>query len=1008
MKTIRICVGCGKPLPSDAPGGLCPECLLKSNVPTTPVTAGSSPARPRAVPVPGEMFGKYRIERMLGQGGMGEVYEAEHIESGRRVALKAMGHTLGSEQDRKRFLREGRLAAAVNHPNVVYVFGSEEIESVPVIAMELVQGGTLRERLKSEGRLAISEAVEATLQIIAGLEAASDAGVLHRDIKPANCFVSPDGVVKVGDFGLSVSTLARGESLLTATGSVLGTPAYASPEQLRGEELDVRSDIYSVGATLYHLLTGRMPFGATDFVKLITEVLDKQPAAANSLRADIPPELSRVVARCLVKDRKSRFQTYAELREALLPFKASEVTPASPGRRFLAGVVDEAISYGPCVAFTVYRGFEPMQNFMLEQTLPAALVCFVCYLFYLLYYAIPEGLWGAALGKTLCGIRVVGPERHAPGFARALVRSIIYLLSFSAPTFILALSADSVEAQAAIARGDSLIDWLGFPLWLALFVTMRRRNGFAAVHDLLTHTRVVVRPRTEPRPGLSTLQHSNTPVPPLPTAAALPVTLGPYTVQECLWRRDGEQLLSGIDPALRRKVWLHTRTGGASTTSMARRDLSRPARLRWLNGGVGDSIIWDAYEAPDGKALVELAKSPVPWSAVRFWLLDLTEELTAANGDPGTAPVLSLDRVWISSSGRAVLLDFPAPGTGASSTPLGDMQNFLIAVAGLCLDATALPQHAHGFIESLRRGSFEKPEFIAGNLRSLVGKPAEVTRPWRTASLILIPSIILLLAGVIGGTFAFERVRWERAWATLYPDKPSLFILGELQDRLRNARDSGDAAAQDVRDVRVYIAHQYGPMITNETFWNRPELVAPFAPLNRDKLMEIAREYAERPADMEELGRKLQPHIEEEQRLQRLVPFQTFVGTALAFTVFAALVGLVGWLFGVSLNLRLFSIVVVDRQGRRASRARLLGRWAAVWVPVLVLCGAAGALVIISSLAGTAEMKMSEQEQAALTVVAWIVAPLALAMLAALVAYAGIHPTRGLQDRIAGTRLVPK
>src|SRR5439155_11229942 len=119
---------------------------------------------------------------------------------------------------------------------------------------------------------------EAILQIINGLEAAEQAGVLHRDIKPANCFVAADGTVKVGDFGLSVSTLARGESLLTASGTVLGTPAYASPEQLRGEELDARSDIYSVGASLYHLLTGKTPYIATEFVKLITEVLEKDPA----------------------------------------------------------------------------------------------------------------------------------------------------------------------------------------------------------------------------------------------------------------------------------------------------------------------------------------------------------------------------------------------------------------------------------------------------------------------------------------------------------------------------------------------------------------------------------------------------------------------------------------------------------------------------------------------------------------------------------------------------------
>src|SRR4029079_2084417 len=142
----------------------------------------------------GEIFGNYRIVRLLGKGGMGEVYEAEQLGTGRRLALKVMLHALASDQDRKRFLREGRLAASVNHPNVVYIHGSEEIAGAPAIAMELVHGGTLKDRLKREGPLPIPDAVEAALQVIDGLEAAHAAGVLHRDIKPANCFVAADGV----------------------------------------------------------------------------------------------------------------------------------------------------------------------------------------------------------------------------------------------------------------------------------------------------------------------------------------------------------------------------------------------------------------------------------------------------------------------------------------------------------------------------------------------------------------------------------------------------------------------------------------------------------------------------------------------------------------------------------------------------------------------------------------------------------------------------------------------
>ena len=155
---------------------------------------------------PGQPFGPYHIVRLLGRGGMGEVYEAEQLEQGRRVALKVLNQRLTDPHDRARFLREGQLAASINHPNSVYIFGSEEIAGTPVIAMELLAGGTLKDRVREHGPLPPAEAVDAILQIIAGLDAAQAGGILHRDIKPANCFIDPDGTVKVGDFGLSIST----------------------------------------------------------------------------------------------------------------------------------------------------------------------------------------------------------------------------------------------------------------------------------------------------------------------------------------------------------------------------------------------------------------------------------------------------------------------------------------------------------------------------------------------------------------------------------------------------------------------------------------------------------------------------------------------------------------------------------------------------------------------------------------------------------------------------------
>ena len=156
-----------------------------------------------------------------------------------------------------------------------------------------------------------------SLDVISGLEAAYARGVLHRDIKPSNCFVDPDGSVKVGDFGLSVSTLAKDDSYVTATGVIMGTPAYAPPEQLRGDELDVRADIYSVGATLFTLLTGQAPFEGKNAVQVVANVVNQKPKPLSALRDDVPPGLERVVARCLAKDPSERFPSATALRQAL-------------------------------------------------------------------------------------------------------------------------------------------------------------------------------------------------------------------------------------------------------------------------------------------------------------------------------------------------------------------------------------------------------------------------------------------------------------------------------------------------------------------------------------------------------------------------------------------------------------------------------------------------------------------------------------------------------------------
>src|SRR4051812_27922295 len=224
---VTRCLECEAPLSPAETQGLCARCVLKIGLVSQFGESSTAEGGSRKLVPPAQFpfnFGGYRVLCLLGRGGMGAVYEAEELESGRRVALKVLGHSLDSPDTRKRFLREGRLAASINHPNSVYVYGTEEIDETPVITMELIPGGTLQERVKEGGPLPVGEAVDAILQVIAGLETAHAVGILHRDIKPANCFIEPSGTVKVGDFGLSISTVSRDDSALTLAGSILGTP----------------------------------------------------------------------------------------------------------------------------------------------------------------------------------------------------------------------------------------------------------------------------------------------------------------------------------------------------------------------------------------------------------------------------------------------------------------------------------------------------------------------------------------------------------------------------------------------------------------------------------------------------------------------------------------------------------------------------------------------------------------------------------------------------------------
>ena len=274
----------------------------------------------------GRTISHYRISSQLGAGGMGVVYAAEDVRLGRPVALKVVQEEFAKDPTVVERLRvEARAASALNHPNICTIYDVGESEDRPFIVMELLKGQTLRSKLES-GPLRVSELVDIGIQVADALDAAHRSGILHRDIKPANLFLVDRGVVKILDFGLakrllrqpsSATTVVSESEFMTTQGLVVGTVAYMSPEQVSGEPLDGRTDIFSLGVVLYECATGRLPFTGKTPGVILAAILNQSPVAPTTLNPQIPMRLQEVVNNCLEKDPELRYPDAAALRADL-------------------------------------------------------------------------------------------------------------------------------------------------------------------------------------------------------------------------------------------------------------------------------------------------------------------------------------------------------------------------------------------------------------------------------------------------------------------------------------------------------------------------------------------------------------------------------------------------------------------------------------------------------------------------------------------------------------------
>lgn len=625
---------------------------------------------------PGSVVGRFEIEKTLGAGGMGTVYQASDQSSGQRVALKLLSRSVRTTDETiQRFQRESQIAASINHPRSTFVYGAGQHEGQFFITMELMTGGTLDDIVKRDGPIEVGVAVDYVIDMIDGLRAAHEAGIVHRDLKPSNCFIDHVGRVKIGDFGLAKSFQA--ESSLTQTGAFMGTPQYAAPEQLRTSEVDERADIYAIGGTLFYLLVGRPPF-VGNAAQVISSIASEMPPRVSDIDKSIPRKLCRIINQTLEKRPERRPENLEELRQALLPHSSRGATAADPGRRLAAFFMDVFL-----IGLMIGLGGNVLGIFL--QVIPnfdmnlASMVLSVSA--GLAYFTTLEYWFGTTFGKWLLGMRTTTMNNRAPSFVSCLIRAMIMpglmYLAHSAPAYLLDLDPTAVTSVDAIVKKATIVILFqlgGWVLSAILFVGARKENGYRGIHETISGTRVVRVSGT-----LESYRMHNIPVT-IPISTGMANAMKSNTVDETLdfvspqvsgeFKIAGElgrlhgtdcSVLLGRDESLDRDVWVLDSPPQAIIDAASRSSGARAVRMRIL--GVNDadhgrSVITEAIKGMPMAEFLRVTPN-VDWRAFRPVLQELAGELALAEKDGSLPAKLCLAQIWIEEAGHPKLLEHP-------------------------------------------------------------------------------------------------------------------------------------------------------------------------------------------------------------------------------------------------------------------------------------------------------------------------------------------------------------